>query len=49
MDLPPFTVYATQKQVQQQIDESNDKGRRLLQERPDRPDKRAAKPPQPPL
>ena len=49
MDLPPFTVYATQKQVQQQIDESNDKGRRLLQERPDRPDKRAAKQPQPPL
>jgi hypothetical protein len=49
MDLPPFTVYATQKQVQQQIDESNDKGRRLLQERPDRPDKRAAEQPQPPL
>jgi hypothetical protein len=46
MDLPPFTVYATQKQVQQQIDESNDQGRRLLQERADRLGKKAAKEPQ---
>jgi len=36
-------VYATQKKLQQQIDDSNEQGRRLLQERPDSLNKKAKK------
>jgi hypothetical protein len=43
MDLPPFMVYSTQRKVQQQIDDSNETGRKLLQERPERLDKNMQK------
>jgi len=33
MDLPPFVVYQTQRKLQDQIDDSNETGRQLLQEK----------------